>query len=55
MVIVIREARTDIGCRSSIDQDVVGGLYGKGLLHLCVWGEDEVDEDCQGDEVFCDG
>lgn len=55
VVIVIHEARIDVGRGGAIDQNVVGCLYGEGLLDLCVRGEDEVGEDCQGDEVFCDG
>ena len=54
MVVVPLKASIDVGGGRAVYQDVVGGLDGEGLFDLGVWGEDEVDEDGQGDEVFWD-
>ena len=52
MVVVPLQTSISVGGRCTVYQNVVGSLYGEGLLDLGVWREDEMDQDCQGYEEF---
>lgn len=50
MVVGGLEAGIDIVGRRAVDEDVVDGLDGEGLLDFGVWGDEEVEEDERGED-----